>query len=83
MTKPDITIEVNAKLNVNRKTAETCLRLVESFCNENGVNLIGHRDKTGEVSFEFECRKKPKISPETMAAINAIGRDAHGEAKVW
>ena len=75
----EITIDVKANLNVDRRTAETCLRLVEIFCNENGVNLIGHHDENGEITFEFECRNVPNISPDAFAAISAIGAKTHRE----
>lgn len=73
----DITIDVKANLNVSRRTAETCLKLVEIFCNDKGVNVIAHHDEDGYTSFEFENKNKPKISPETLKALNALGRDVH------
>ena len=79
MAKTDLTIDVHAKLSVDRKTADTCLRLVELFCNENGLNLIGHHSNTGELTLKFERRREPKISAETMAAIHAIGLDSHSK----
>jgi hypothetical protein len=86
MGKPtDITIDVKANLNVDRRTAETCLRLVEVFCNANSVHIIGHRMENGEHEYSFEPEPFPKLSPcafpkvteETFAAINAIGRGTH------
>ena len=75
----DITIDVRANLNVTRRTAETCLRLVEIFCNDKGIHVIAHRGKDGYTVFEFEDRCKSKISPETLDALNAIGRNTHRE----
>ena len=75
----DITIDVKAKLVIDRRTAETCLRMVEIFCNENGINLIGHRSENGEITFEFECGNVPNISPDAFAAISAIGAKTHRE----
>lgn len=82
----DVTVEVKAKLEVDRRTAETCLRLVEVFCNENGVHIIGHRMENGEHEYSFEPESLPKFAPggafpkvseDTLAAINAIGRGCH------
>ena len=73
----DITVDVKANLNVDRRTAETCLRLVEIFCNENGISVIGHRDEDHYTTFEFERKSSPGISREAWNAINAIGREAH------
>ena len=75
----DITIDVRANLNVTRRTAETCLRLVEIFCNDNRIGVRGHMGADGYTVFEFEDRCKSKISPETLDALNAIGKNTHGE----
>lgn len=54
----DITINVTANLNVDRRTAETCLRLVENFCNTNGISVIAHRGEDGYTTFEFDIKHK-------------------------
>ena len=51
-----LTVTINAKLDVDRKTAETCLRLVEAFVNANPVDLICHRRENGELSYEYMFR---------------------------
>ena len=63
----DITIDVKANLNVDRRTAETCLKLVEIFCNATRTGVIGHMDEDGYTTFEFERK--------SSNAINAIGRE--------
>lgn len=73
----DVTVELNARLGVDRRTAETCLRLVETFCNANGVRIIAHRMENGEHEYSFEPESFPKVSEETLMAINAIGRGSH------
>lgn len=81
----DFTVKVKAKLEVDRKTAETCLRLVETFCNTNGVTIIPNRKMDGEYEYRLGPEVFPKLSPgafpkvteETFTAINAIGRKAH------
>ena len=49
----DITIDVKANLTVDRRTAETCLRLVEIYVNANSVMIEGHRKEDGEYEFRF------------------------------
>lgn len=73
----DVTVEVNARLGVDRRTAETCLRLVETFCNTNGARIVAHRMENGEYEFSFEPESFSKVSEETLMAINAIGRGSH------
>ena len=83
MAKTELTIDVKAKLDVDRKTAETCLRLVECYVNASGVDIIAHRNEDGEVSLEFESRMNivlPKVTPATVEAINNIGRKTHHAA---
>ena len=78
MAKTDLTIDVHAKLSVDRKTAETCLKLVEIFCNANGISVLGHRDENHYTTFEFETKHSSTgISRETAEALNAIGRNTH------
>ena len=52
----ELTVTINAKLDVDRKTAETCLRLVEAFVNANPVDLLCHKLDNGELEFEYMCR---------------------------
>ena len=53
MAKSELTVTINAKLDVDHKTAETCLRLVEAFVNANHVELVCNRQENGEVAFEY------------------------------
>ena len=53
MAKSELTVTINAKLDVDRKTAETCLRLVEAFVNANSVDLICHKQENGEREFKY------------------------------
>ena len=84
----DITIDVKANLNVDRRTAETCLRLVEMYCNSSGVTIIPNRTTDGEYQYYLGPEVLPKfqrggsfykVSEDTLAAINAIGRETHKE----
>lgn len=50
----EITIEVNAALNVSEKTATMCLLLLETYMNAHPeMELIGHFDERGCVSYEL------------------------------
>ena len=50
----DLTLEVKAKLTVDRATAEACLKMVELYVNSNGINLMGDRLENGELKFYYE-----------------------------
>ena len=79
MPNSNLTVEVKARLGVDRRTAETCLHLVETFCNANSMHLLANRTLDGELEFSFEHDSFPKVSKETLAAINAIGRKTHSD----
>lgn len=49
----DITVEVKAKLSVDRRTAEACLKMVEMYANDNAEMIETKREKNGELSFHF------------------------------
>lgn len=56
----DITVDVKAKLNIDRETAELCLKLVEIYVNSNNIDVIAERDPYqvgNDVHFHFERRK--------------------------
>lgn len=50
----DLTIEVKAKLIVDRATAEACLKMVELYVNSNGVNVMVDKLENGELNFYYE-----------------------------
>ena len=50
----DLTLEVKAKLTVDRATAEACLKMVELYVNSNGVNVMADRLGNGELKFYYE-----------------------------
>ncbi len=54
MKATDITVEVKAKMTVDRRTAESCLKLVEMYVNDTGKNVIVHKTDTGELEFSYE-----------------------------
>ena len=74
MKANEITIDVKANLQVDRSTAETCLKLVEMFVNDTGINVVA--TKTGDCanshicfSFEDKAEKAKKPKPATMRDI--------------
>ena len=57
MSKPnELTISVSVKTNIDRKTAEACLKIVELYVNQTGLDVIGRTEHDGTVSFSFEER---------------------------
>ena len=50
----DLTIEVKAKLTVDKATAEACLKMVELYVNANSVNLMADKSEDGELKFRYE-----------------------------
>ena len=51
----DLTIEVTAKMTVDRETAERCLRMLEWYANDNNeLMLMGNRDNEGKIHFYFK-----------------------------
>lgn len=47
-------VEVKAKMTVDRATAEACLKMVELYVNNNGINLMADKYENGEVQFYYE-----------------------------
>ena len=50
----DLTFEIKAKLNVDRATAEACLKMVELYVNSNAVNVMVDKLESGELKFYYE-----------------------------
>ena len=50
----DLTIEVKAKLTVDKATAEACLKMVELYVNANSVNLMADKSEDGELKLYYE-----------------------------
>ena len=49
-----LTVTINANLDVDSKTAENCLLLVEKYVNANNVFISVDRDQNGEVHYHYE-----------------------------
>ena len=54
MKAEELTVEVKAKMTVDKRTAEGCLHLVEMFVNDTGAQIIAHKDANGEMRFYYE-----------------------------
>ena len=57
MKAEELTIEVKAKMTVDKRTAEGCLHLVEMFVNDTGAKIIVDTDANGEMRFHYEFAK--------------------------
>ena len=54
MKAEELTVEVKAKMAVDKRTAEGCLHLVEMFVNDTGAKIIVDKDENGEMRFHYE-----------------------------
>lgn len=54
MKAEELTVEVKAKMTVDKRTAEGCLHLVEMFVNDTGAKIIVDRDANGEMRLHYE-----------------------------
>lgn len=52
--KNELEIKVNAKICVDKNTAEACLKFVELYVNQNNVDVIAEKTEFGEVKFHYE-----------------------------
>ena len=50
----NVVVEVNAKMTVDRTTAEACLKMVELYVNSNSVNVVADKSEDGELKFRYE-----------------------------
>ena len=54
MKAEELTVEVKAKMTVDKRTAEGCLHLVEMFVNDTGAKMIVNKDANGEMRCHYE-----------------------------
>ena len=57
MKANEIIVEVQAKMTVDKRTAEGCLHLVEMFVKDTGAKIIVNKDANGEMRFHYEFAK--------------------------
>ena len=54
MKVSDMTVEVKAQLVIDKETAETCLKMVELYCNQTSSLIIANREIDGTMRLNFE-----------------------------
>lgn len=54
MADTSITVTVNMRLDADKKTAETCLRVVEAYINAHGLRVKQNRREDGEMELSYE-----------------------------
>jgi len=52
--KLDVDVTVNLSMNIDKSTAEGCLKIVEMFVNANNARVISDREPNGEVRYHYE-----------------------------
>lgn len=50
----DVDISVNLSMNIDKSTAEGCLKIVEMYVNANKARVIADIEPNGEVRFHYE-----------------------------
>lgn len=53
MKNDSITLNINANLKVDKRTAVACLKLIEVYCNNVGAKIIVKKEPDGSDSFEY------------------------------
>lgn len=49
-----VDVTVNLNMNIDKSTAEGCLKIVEMYVNANNARVIADREPNGEVRFHYE-----------------------------
>lgn len=52
--KPDVDVTVNLSMNIDKSTAEGCLKIVEMFVNASNARVVADRDPNGDVRYHYE-----------------------------
>ncbi len=61
--KNEVTIDVNARLNVTRDVAEACLALVAVYMNETGGHIVMNVGDDGRVKLKFDYVMQNEVMP--------------------
>ena len=60
MSKQTITVDLEARLSVDDKSARTCLTLLEFYMNAHpDMTIVGHRDEGGGIRLEITSLPAP------------------------
>lgn len=54
MAKNEITVNVKANIEIDKDTAEVCLKMIQHYCNAKGIVIIGERRDDGTTEMHFE-----------------------------
>lgn len=52
--KTGIDVTVNLSMNIDKSTAEGCLKIVEMFVNSSNARVVADREPNGEVRYHYE-----------------------------
>nr|DAV58917.1 MAG TPA: hypothetical protein [Caudoviricetes sp.] len=52
--RPGVDVTVNLSMNIDKCTAEGCLKIVEMYVNANNARVIADREPNGEVRYHYE-----------------------------
>ena len=64
MKAKEITVGVNVQMNVDESTAQACLKMVQMYMNQTGVQVQADTSRDGETTLEFVDLRKPKDERE-------------------
>ena len=52
--KPEVEVTVNLSMNIDKSTAEGCLKIVEMFVNASTARVVADREPNGDVRYHYE-----------------------------
>ena len=52
--KLDVDVTVNFSMNIDKSTAEGCLKIVEMYVNANNTRVVADREPNGDVRYHYE-----------------------------
>lgn len=52
--KNGVDVTVNLSMNIDKSTAEGCLKIVEMYVNTNKARVIADREPNGDVRYHYE-----------------------------
>jgi hypothetical protein len=52
--RPGVDVTVNLSMNIDKCTAEGCLKIVEMYVNANNARVIADREPNGDVRYHYE-----------------------------
>lgn len=52
--KNGVDVTVNLSMNIDKSTAEWCLKIVEMYVNTNKARVIADREPNGDVRYHYE-----------------------------